>query len=111
MIKEFLEKRRIYKLVKQNKSKISFLKYVNNSDTLCHNVSYAFSFRTKHKMYLSMWWMKLPYSTPHRTVVFDGCLIDGWYGWRLSRLLKKVVSKYNKYIKEKRLKELSKVGR
>ncbi len=108
MIKEFLEKRRIYKLVKQNKSKISFLKYVNDSDHLCHSESYAFSFRIKHKIYLSMWWMKLPYSTPHRTVVFDGCLIDGWYGWRLSRLLKKVVSKYNK---EKRLKNLSKIGR
>lgn len=108
MIKEFLEKRRIYKLVKQNTSKISFLKYINDSDALCHNVGYAFSFPRKHKIYLSMWWMKLPYSTPQRTVIFDGCLIDGWYGWRLSRLLKKVVSKYNK---EKRLKELSKIGR
>lgn len=108
MIKEFLEKRRIYKLVKQNKSKISFLKYVNDSDHLCYSESYAFSFRIKHKIYLSMWWMKLPYSTPHRTVVFDGCLIDGWYGWRLSRLLNKVVGKYNK---EKRLKNLNKIGR
>lgn len=108
MFEKFKEQRRIYKLVKQNKSKISFLKYVNNSDTLCHNVSYAFSFRIKHRIYLSMWWMKLPYSTPHRTVVFDGCLIDGWYGWRLSRLLNKVVGRYNK---EKRLKNLSKIGR
>lgn len=93
MIKEFLEKRRIYKLVKQNKDSL-FLSSFDDSFASCK----LYDFTCKKVGILTLFETSIYFFHPFYIyyVSINNVSIDGWYGWKLSRLLKKVISKHNK---------------
>ncbi|MCM1260635.1 MAG: hypothetical protein NC222_06760 [Staphylococcus sp.] len=106
MFEEFKEKRRIYKLIKKNKDKLKFTRSYDNN--LFYYTSYHFSCSNKLELALMKHRIKtFKYVKHFYSVFINGCFIDGWYGWKLERMLKKVMSMHKK---EKRIKELAKIS-
>lgn len=105
MLKEFLEKRRIYKLVKQNKKHL----VLENIDGVsnCYS-SYVFRCQNVGRITLTEHILITTHIISSYSVDINYVRIDGWYGFKLLMLLMREISRYNK---EKRLKELSTIGR